>query len=235
MDVGSLLRRARHECELDQRVAARRAGITQPTLSRWESGAVRPGLDDVDRVLAVYGKQLDLRLVRRHAELHAEFARLAALEVERRWSDHHVLAGLLASRLAAVPGDVVVCGGLAAVSHGVPVERLRGEVLLADDDAALARVIAVLRILCPELVLNGEGFGVDLTVGVFRRHPLAEWSVRGVRMVTRLLAAGDVRPSTVALEVGDGRLVVQAADALQPDAEVRGDVLRAWGSWRAAR
>lgn len=181
MDIGVLLREARWRAELTQRVAARRAGVTQGSLSRWETGAVQPGLDDVDRVLAGCGLQLEGRLVRRHADLHEEFARRAALSTEDRCLKASLLGSFVYLRLKDVSRDVVICGGLAAVAQGIPVERLQGDLLLPDDDEALARVLAALRPCFPEIVLEGQRYGVELTVGLLRRRPVCEWWARDLR------------------------------------------------------
>lgn len=235
MNIGALLREGRWRAELSQRTAAYRAGVTQGTLSRWETGAVLPSFADVDRVLAVCGLQLEGRLVTLHEDLHVEFARRAALSVDQRCTERQVLGHLVYAQLSHVAGDVVVCGGLAALAHGLPIERLQGELLLPDDDAALERVLAALRLCHPEIVLDGQRYGVELTVALLRRHPVCDWWARGIWFTTRVLALGDVRPATTVLPVGEGRLVVQAAEALMPDAAVRADLLETWLAWRAAR
>jgi len=233
VDIGRLLRQARSRAGLSQRTLAHRAGISQPSLSRWESGAALPGLDGVDRVLAVCGLELQARLVTRHVDLHARFADLAATGVEDRLGGHHPLVGLVFLVLAGVPDEVVLTGALAAAALGIPVERLEGDLLLPDDDDALARVLLALRPCFPEIILDGERFGVELTVALLRRHPVCDWFARQVRFTTRVLASGQTRPATTSLTCFDGRLVVQAPEALAAGGALRPDVLAEWHVWRA--
>lgn len=61
MDAATMLRTARHEAGLTQRELARRAGVPQPTVARIEARTVVPRLDTLDVLLAICGKQLDLR------------------------------------------------------------------------------------------------------------------------------------------------------------------------------
>ncbi len=42
---------------------ARRAGMARETLSRWETGAQRPSLEDLEKVVAAAGARLDIRIV----------------------------------------------------------------------------------------------------------------------------------------------------------------------------
>jgi transcriptional regulator with XRE-family HTH domain len=61
VDAATMLRTARREAGLTQRELARRAGVPQPTVARIEARTVVPRLDTLDVLLAVCGKQLDLR------------------------------------------------------------------------------------------------------------------------------------------------------------------------------
>ncbi|MGH9108931.1 MAG: helix-turn-helix domain-containing protein [Acidimicrobiales bacterium] len=66
MDAGDVLRSARRRAGLTQLELARRCGTTQSVISAYESGARRPSLDTLSRLVGGTGIDLDLRLVRRH-------------------------------------------------------------------------------------------------------------------------------------------------------------------------
>ena len=51
LDVGDLLREARHLAGISQAELARRLGTTQPVVSRWERGADVPRVDALARAL----------------------------------------------------------------------------------------------------------------------------------------------------------------------------------------
>jgi transcriptional regulator with XRE-family HTH domain len=61
MTAARLLRTARTRARLTQRALAERAGVPQPVIARIESGASRPRIDTVDRVLRACGAELTLR------------------------------------------------------------------------------------------------------------------------------------------------------------------------------
>jgi len=62
-----LVREARRRARLTQRELANRAGTTQSSIARLESGRTRPALDDVLRLVRLCGFDLDLRLVERES------------------------------------------------------------------------------------------------------------------------------------------------------------------------
>ena len=61
MTAARLLRTARSRAGLTQRALAERAGVPQPAIARIESGASRPRVDTMDRVLRACGAELALR------------------------------------------------------------------------------------------------------------------------------------------------------------------------------
>jgi transcriptional regulator with XRE-family HTH domain len=63
MNAARVLRRARRAAGLSQRGLAARSGIAQPAIARIESGAAKPRVDTLDRLLAACG--VDLELARR--------------------------------------------------------------------------------------------------------------------------------------------------------------------------
>jgi transcriptional regulator with XRE-family HTH domain len=125
---------------LTQGELARRAGIARETLSRWESGAQHPSLESLDRIAAVAGVRLEVRLVPAEPKL-IELAReqLDLAPAER-------LQALLGSswracrdglRAAAAVGELgVLVGPVAAALAGAPQRPGEGRVdlLVAPDD-----------------------------------------------------------------------------------------------------
>jgi transcriptional regulator with XRE-family HTH domain len=63
MHGGMIVREARLRAGLTQRALARAVSLSQPTLARIESGAVRPTLDQVDRCVTACGLELRVALV----------------------------------------------------------------------------------------------------------------------------------------------------------------------------
>jgi transcriptional regulator with XRE-family HTH domain len=68
LDVGDLLREARHLAGLSQAELARRIGTTQPVVSRWERGTEVPRVDTLARALQACGFEADLTF-RRHDDV----------------------------------------------------------------------------------------------------------------------------------------------------------------------
>jgi len=62
-----LVREARRRARLTQRELADRAGTTQSSIARLESGRTRPAFDDVLRLVRLCGFDLELRLVERES------------------------------------------------------------------------------------------------------------------------------------------------------------------------
>ncbi len=60
--TGDLLRGARKRSGLTQLELAQRAGTSQPTLARYESGALVPRLETLDRLVAASGHTLEITL-----------------------------------------------------------------------------------------------------------------------------------------------------------------------------
>jgi len=59
---GELVREARKRASLTQAALAERAGTTQSAIARLESGATRPALEDVERLMRLCGYQLIVSL-----------------------------------------------------------------------------------------------------------------------------------------------------------------------------
>lgn len=60
--TGELLRRARKRSGLTQLELAQRAGTSQPTLARYESGTLVPRLETLERLVAATGHTLELQV-----------------------------------------------------------------------------------------------------------------------------------------------------------------------------
>ena len=80
MDVGDLLRAARARAGFNQRVLAARSGVSRPTLTRYESGAVSPTTATLDRLLAACGMQVRAQLEPLLADVDARVEALLAGE-----------------------------------------------------------------------------------------------------------------------------------------------------------
>ena len=57
-DVAGHLVKARRVADLSQRELADVLGVSQPTVARWEAGAVQPTVDDVVRIVSLAGHRL---------------------------------------------------------------------------------------------------------------------------------------------------------------------------------
>ena len=130
---------------------ARRAGVARETLSRWESGAQRPSLEDLERVVAATGARLELQIVPAERELVAMIDEECVLGPSER------LRGLLGRRWPACRA------ALAAVAEAGEFAVLVGPVA-----AALRRA--------PQRPGTGR---VDVLVAPRRREEFAELLMRG--------------------------------------------------------
>lgn len=128
MDVAALIRTARYEAALSQRVLAERAGITQHALSRYETGVRTPSIETLRAVLAAAGKQI-------HAELEPLDADITRVidEIKRRPVDDRPGVGLWQCfpDLAEVAHRVEGLAAASILGAPVPVETL--ELSLADE------------------------------------------------------------------------------------------------------
>lgn len=62
-----LVREARRRAQLTQQELAEKAGTTQSSIARLESGRTRPAFDDVLRLVRLCGFDVDLRVVERES------------------------------------------------------------------------------------------------------------------------------------------------------------------------
>jgi ribosome-binding protein aMBF1 (putative translation factor) len=80
MDASRLLRTARQRAGLGLRELARRAGTSHATLHAYESGAVEPRIDTLERIVTASGFGLELSLVPGGADREARRAKGLELE-----------------------------------------------------------------------------------------------------------------------------------------------------------
>lgn len=233
MDVGKVLRQARDEAGLSQRELAQRAGLTASTVSRYESGAQLPSVALLDRLLAGCGRDLEVRLVERHHDLHAEFARRAGMPWDERVSTREFMRRWFLGRLVRGRVDVLVGGAWAAELHGIPAEPADGRLLVAP--AAVPELTAVFSTgLVPWREVEGSFASLPVRPEVFVEHPVARWAYPDVgTFVTEVRAPDDDWPPEVRLPTDDGPLRVVAPLALEGVDGLRPEVLAQWLAWRA--
>ncbi len=233
MEIGGLVRAARHAAGLNQRALAARAGVSASSLSRFERGAATPSLTMVDRLLAACGKDAVWTLVERHADLDAELERRAALPPLKRIHSVGLLTWMFVRELARL--DVLIGGAWAASLHGIPHEDDHGVLWVADDDQAVAAMVALLKRHIALFFCEGH-FSSPSIRPEHLRGPEPEWLVRNVgRFRTQLVPPGgwprEVRldggaaPGDPATGVEAVRLRVVPAEDLGPEDGVRPDVL----------
>jgi transcriptional regulator with XRE-family HTH domain len=130
MDVAALIRAARHEAAMSQRALAERAGISQHTLSRYETGVRLPSIETLRTVLAATGKQLRTELEPLDADIVEAIEQVRAQPLDDR-------PGVVVWRMVSGPPDVAhrVEGLAAAAVLGAPVPVERLELSLADEPA----------------------------------------------------------------------------------------------------
>jgi transcriptional regulator with XRE-family HTH domain len=122
MDIGTLVRDRRERVGLTQTELARRAGISQSTVSAVERGTRRPSLRLLEQVLAAFGLQWRMTteaLDEPEAELDAAIEAMRAMPVAERLIGPQ-FDGLRLLRLLT-PVGAVVEGAAGGVLHGAPV------------------------------------------------------------------------------------------------------------------
>ena len=126
MDIGTILRDRRDKAALTQTELARRAGVSQSTVSAVERGTRRPSLPLIGRVLAALGLQISLGvedLEEPEADLDIAIDALRTTPLADRLIGFRFDGAALLRMLA--PAAPVVEGAAGAVLHGAPVP-LRG-------------------------------------------------------------------------------------------------------------
>lgn len=86
--AAQLIREARQRAGLTQAELARRAGLAQPAIARWEAGRSAVSLDDVVRLVRLCGLDLEFHVVERDGSDMAQAARLSRLSGQQRLARH---------------------------------------------------------------------------------------------------------------------------------------------------
>lgn len=126
MDIGTILKDRRDKAALTQTELARRACVSQSTISAVERGTRRPSLTLIGRVLAALGLQIRLAtepLEEPEADLDAAIDAMRATPPADRLTGFRFDGAALLRMLA--PAAPVVEGAAGAVLHGAPV-AIRG-------------------------------------------------------------------------------------------------------------
>jgi transcriptional regulator with XRE-family HTH domain len=130
MDTAALIRDARYEAAISQRELARRAGITSPTLSRFETGQRQPPIRTLTKVLAAAGKQVRAELEPLDEDIRRAIAELENQPIHDRPA---VLDWSTLTNPENLPHRVEGLAAAAILGAPVPVDRF--DLALADEDA----------------------------------------------------------------------------------------------------
>jgi ankyrin repeat protein/DNA-binding XRE family transcriptional regulator len=106
MHWGDLIRELRRTCGLKQEVAAELFGVTQPTLSRWETGKSTPSVAIQARILGVVRREQD-RMRREGAAPSAALSEVAQACTLIHAASTGDLETVIQSKVAGVPLDCV--------------------------------------------------------------------------------------------------------------------------------
>lgn len=236
MDVAAALVRVRRTTGLTQKRLARRAGVSQSALSRYESGAALPSLPTFDRLLAACGKDVRLVVIDRVDDVEVEFLRRAAMSLRARAGAAEFLRPSFLERLASAGSGILVAGSWAAELHGIPAERAPGRLLLADDPELFARLAAAfMRGAVPWRATDGHLGSMPVRPSTFVEHPQARWWQRDVGHFLSEVVPGDAPwPLDQRVDTPSGPLRVLAPRALTESDGVPADLLTTWTAWRAA-
>jgi transcriptional regulator with XRE-family HTH domain len=163
VDMGHVIRAARHRARLTQAALAAAAGTSQPTIAAYETGRTEPTVSTLERLLAVCGLELSVRPVTsplgwtrtaaRSLALHQAVAAKLLTDPDAVIAKAYVnLAGMRVNdergharrwldewdRLLASPLDVLVTAVLARTSDAVDLRQMTpfAGVLSVDERAA---------------------------------------------------------------------------------------------------
>lgn len=132
MDAAALLRQARVEAGLSQRLLAKAAGTSRSTVAGYESGAMSPTVRQLDRLLAACGLQVRPVLERQGADVDEALEAALAGTADLHLDD--VLR--FAASLDAAEVSWAVDGATAVALQGLAVEHRERCVAVVDNDAA---------------------------------------------------------------------------------------------------
>lgn len=223
MDAGALVKQARSEAGLTQRVVAERAGVRRETVAQVESGARKPSLGTLVNLLAAAGMQMRVELEPLDADV------LRAIEKAR--AQPEVASGVVDvwSTFTAMGEVTYRIEGLAAAALlGAPVPVPAIQIALADTAATHDWLAARLRrrelALLPdgwhsrlEFDLQGdERDGSVVSELLAAECPDGGFWIEGLfdRLAARLAPAGDVE-RRVLVETREGTIAVQPLDEIE--------------------
>lgn len=131
MDPSALLRQARTEAGLSQRLLARAAGTSRSTVAAYESGAMSPTVRQLDRLIDACGMQVRPVLERRGADVDT------ALEAALAGTADLHLDDVLRFAASLDEADVswAVDGATAVALQGLAVEHKERCFAVVDDEA----------------------------------------------------------------------------------------------------
>jgi transcriptional regulator with XRE-family HTH domain len=194
-DVGGLVLKHRDAAGLTQQELARRAGVTQGTLSAIERNRRPPSLGTLCRLLDVLGLQLDLAVSDRTASLDAAIDAAAGRPMGDRLRRGRFDGVMILERLAAAAP--VVEGAAGAVLHGAPLEVDHLDVAIAEDNL-------------PALAAGLRSLGADRWSDQWRMWGPADPDPRTPGAMRWLTMVGEVRvtlvdtaPENLTVLVGD--------------------------------
>lgn len=142
-----LIAAAREGSGRSQRSLAEMCGTSQPAIARYESGRALPSIATLDRILAVCGLELEVRLRPLHSQAASRVDGLLAMSpterLEREAAQVDVVT--IAAALVRTGASFVVVGEVAALAHGLPVAPTQLEIAIDTTGEGPDRVAAALR------------------------------------------------------------------------------------------
>lgn len=137
MDPAALLRQARAEAGLTQRMLTLRADTSRSSLAKYESGAMSPTVRQLSRLLAACGSQIRCQLEPVGADLDAALDAALAGSADPQ-TDPAKVDALLRMAESLDAGEVcwALDGATALALQGLAVEHHEFAVALVDDDAS---------------------------------------------------------------------------------------------------
>jgi transcriptional regulator with XRE-family HTH domain len=234
MDVGRALREVRESAGMSQARLAERVGVDPSTVSRCETGAKKPSLTLLERVLEVCGKDLELTVIERHVDVDRVLGERARLPLGRRIPS---IAAWHLSLFARLSGPVWVGGVWAAGLHGLPCREADAVLLVPDEDQVLDELAEILLRAFAQMQLGRDVEAVRPRAALLREQPTSRWWIAGAgTFQVQLMAAGRQPPPGVPVRPPDGGLLrVAEAGALTREDGVAQDVLDRWRDWRRER
>ena len=180
--VGWFISEARRRAGLSQQELATRAGTSQPSLARLESGQANPTVATVERIVAAAGFQLHCELVPMEwpdpivQAYKQDVDRTMIRENLRRTIDERLrlneeslqLGAELQRALADHDVEYILVGGIAARAHGSARITQHVDICYARSDQNLARIVRALTPFSPYLRGAPSGLPFEFTARTLR-------------------------------------------------------------------